>query len=66
MIQVYKIVSVKYNSVITPILLRHTHKTRGNNLQLQTLILNMTYVSFSLLTGLLTTGIVWIVTAKNT
>jgi len=36
MIEVYKIVSGKYDSAITPsLIISDTHKTRGNDLQLQ-------------------------------
>jgi len=36
MIEVYKIVSGKYDSVIAPtLIMSDTHKTKGNNLRLQ-------------------------------
>ena len=42
MIEVYKIVSVKYDSVITPTLIKSdTHRTRGNDLRVMNIILKV-------------------------
>ena len=58
MIEVYKIVSGKYYSAITPtLIISDTHKTRGNDYDSRSLVLNMICVSFTLLAGLLTNGI---------
>jgi len=70
MIEVYKIVSGKYDSAITPtLIISDTHKTRGNDLRLQkSRLKNVICVSFTLLTGLLTTWNSlpnWVVTANN-
>jgi len=58
MIEVYKIVSEKYDSTITPtLIISDKHKTRGHDLRLQKFRLNMICVSFTLLTGLFTNEI---------
>ena len=58
MIEVYKIVSGKYDSAITPtVIISDTHKTREMIYDSRSLALNMIWVSFTLVTGLLTNGI---------
>jgi len=62
MIEVYKIVSGKYDSVIISTLIKsdtHTCRTRGNDLRLQKSNVKYDMRKFcTLLIGLLTTGIV--------
>jgi len=70
MIEVYKIVSGKYDSAITPtLIISDTHRTRGNDLRLQ-----KSRLKYDMRKFYFTNGVVnqwnslpnWVVTASNT
>jgi len=60
MIEVYKIVTGKYDSVITPTLIKSlSHRTRGNDLRLQKSNVKYDMRKFYFTNRVVTTGIVY-------